>query len=108
MLTKEQIVSAPRTSETFKAWGGEVRISELSGTDLMAYEAGVQEEEKFAQNCARLLCFALVDAEGQRIFGDDDAHLLLAKDAQTLTRLGVAAMRINTMRMQDLEAAEKK
>lgn len=108
MLTKEQIAAASRHYETFQAWGGEVHIAELSATDLLAYEAGMQDAGKPLDNFVRLLCYTLVDESGARIFGDDDIALLFARDARTLMRLGVASMRINTLRMQDLDAAEKK
>lgn len=95
-------------------WGGKVRLRSLSGRDRETWEnyvyhltAKPPEERNLGDFRARLLVLALVDAKGNRLFNDDEVHLLAEKNAQVLQRLFERAQRLSGIGQAELEAAEK-
>lgn len=56
---------------------------------------------------ARLVTLTLVDAEGKRVLGDDDAEALGEKSAAVIARLFDTAQRVNALSADEVKALEK-
>lgn len=82
-------------------WGGEVRVIGLSGTDRDAYEAtfvdakGKPAIQRLRNVRAKLLVKCLVDEDGKRLFTDDKAQVLGAKNGAVVDRLFDVARRLS-------------
>ncbi len=82
-------------------WGGEVRVIGLSGTDRDAYEAefvdakGKPAVQRLRNVRAKLLVKCLVDEEGNRLFADNQAKALGAKNGAVVDRLFDVARRLS-------------
>lgn len=74
-------------------WGGDVIVRNLTGTERDSYEASmqVQRGNRFEPNPvgarARLVVRACIDEDGKRLFADNQADALSAKNADVLDRL---------------------
>lgn len=103
MLTRDAILQAQKLkTETVPApgWGGDVIISEISAPDRLTLFRDYQslagsEQEKDLAAMAMLVVRCIVDGEGKRIFSDDDASLLMAKNLDTLRQVFAAASALN-------------
>lgn len=110
--TSKEAVSVPE-------WGiddGLVFIKTLSAKDRDNWETSMvsvdMERKKvrkvnMANMRARLVVLTLVDAEGKRIFGDDDANQLGEKSAAVIARLFDVAQRVNGLSQEEVKALEK-
>jgi hypothetical protein len=109
MLSRDEILAAddlPTESVKVKAWGGEVRVRALSGTEMEAF-SDWQEKTKPGRvlSMAGFVACSIVDAKGERVFTIDDAPKLAKKNPDALAEVFQAAMRL---RKQTGEAIEKK
>lgn len=74
-------------------WGGDVIVRNLTGTERDSYEASmqVQRGNRYEPNPvgarARLVVRACIDEDGKRLFADNQADALSAKNADVLDRL---------------------
>lgn len=105
MLTKDQILTADdRRIETVDVpeWGGPVGIKLLTLAELDA----IQQASKGKNNAAAIAVRIIVDAEGNRIFTDDDAARLANKSMKAVTRVINAFNELNGFEDEAIEAAE--
>lgn len=56
---------------------------------------------------ARLVVLTLVDADGKRVLGDEDADALGEKSAAVIARLFDVAQRVNALSADEVKALEK-
>jgi len=110
--TSKEAVSVPE-------WGiddGLVFIKTLSAKDRDNWETSMvsvdMERKKvrkvnMANMRARLVVLTLVDVDGKRIFGDDDADQLGEKSAAVIARLFDVAQRVNGLSTEEVKALEK-
>lgn len=113
MLTRDQILSAsdrPTEEVSVPEWGGTVLVRALSGAERDAYESGIvtvsnsgTQRVNLANLRARLVAMACVDAEGKRLFSDEDAAALGDKSAAALERVFDAARRLSGLTEGDVE-----
>lgn len=100
--------------EPVSAWGQSFFLRAMTGAERTQYDfamfSGDGEERAMdtANIRARMIAFCSVDADGVRIFTDDDVEALAKKNGATLQRLAVIAMRLNEMSAGTAEATEKK
>lgn len=117
-LTREQILhSNPRSYKDVRApeLGGTIRVQSLTGKEFEDYQAtnrGKPDKNGnvptiFAGSVARLLVRCIVDQEGKRIFGDDDAPALAEANAAALNRLFRAACKLNGIGESEMEEMVK-
>lgn len=104
LLTAAQIEAADdRKHEDVhvEEWGGEVRVIGLSGTDRDSYEAsfvdakGKPATQRLRNIRAKLLVKCLVNEDGIRLFADDQAKTLGAKNGAVVDRLFDVARRLS-------------
>lgn len=82
-------------------WGGTVRVIGLTGTDRDAYEAsfvdakGKPAAQRLRNIRAKLLVKCLVGEDGKRLFTDDKAQVLGAKNGAVVDRLFDVARRLS-------------
>lgn len=116
ILTRDQILEAvdlPIETVSVPEWGGEVMVRGLTGTQREMLEAnmisskGKPIEEKMRNMRARLLCMAIVDADGNTVFSQDDVEALGKKSAEALDRVFEIARRLSGFTKADLEEASK-
>ena len=117
ILTRDAILSVPDLkTERIRVpeWGGEVIVRSLTGGERTAYEAAVSRmDDKGNVRVnrgivrARLVVLSVVDETGQRVFRDDDAAALNAKNAAAIERIFDVARRLSGMTPQDVEELEK-
>jgi hypothetical protein len=105
MLSRDDILAAPDLATDqvkVEAWGGEVRIRELSAAEMeefSAWQETLKADGKSARilSMAGLLVFCIVDQDGNRLFTLDDAPKLAGKNTKALTTVFAAACRLNGM-----------
>jgi len=93
-------------------WGVKVYLRTLTGAERDAFEGGLMKGKgknrapDLANLRARLVALCAVDADGKRIFADDDIHALGGKAAAPLDRLFSAAQELNSLSDKDVEELE--
>lgn len=100
----------PRHRVVIPEWGladGDVYIATLSAADRDDYEKWTFDKADGVNFRARLVARALVDAEGNRIFADEDATALGHKSAAVVSRLFHLACQANGLLKSDIEELEK-
>lgn len=114
VLSKEGILGSsdlPRELVKVPEWGGDVFVGTMTGAERDGFEAGVNADKESgdtpANVRARLAVIVVRDEAGKRIFSDADAESLGNKSCAALDRVWDVAARINRMRKEDVEAAEK-
>jgi len=114
MLTAEQILKADDSSQREKVdvpeWGGHVYVRVLSGAERDRFELIVQDgvANKATANIRASLCVrAICDAEGKRIFTDNQAANLATKSSVALDRVFEVAQRLNKLKDEDIEDLQK-
>lgn len=97
----------PRHSVALPEWGVDgLYVATLSAADRDDYESWAFGDDR-ANYRAKLVCRALVDGEGNRVFTDDDAHAVGLKSAAVVSRIFDAAVRLNGLLRSDIEELEK-
>ncbi len=111
-LTREQILSAddlPKVEVQVKEWGADatVWVRSMSGEERDRWEASLIDADggRNMENVrARLVALTAIDAAGNRLFADEDAHALGKKSAAALDRLFAASMKLNALNRQEVAA----
>lgn len=94
-------------------WNGTVRVIGLSGEDRDAYEAsfvdakGKPATQRLRNIRAKLLVKCLVDAKGNRLYTDDKAQVLGAKNGAVIDRLFDVARRLSGIGQDAVSEAKK-
>lgn len=91
---------------TIEEWGGEVRLRSLSAADRDKFEAELAQTQDLTNLRARLVCRAIVDENGTRMFSDAEAKQLGEKNANVVNYLFEAVREMNGMDDAALENAE--
>ena len=112
-LTRAQILGTSdlRIEAVFvPEWGGLVYVRSLSGKGRDAFEGSrirIKENNKVEMvhdnTRARLLALTLCDAQGTRLFTEEDIAALGEKDAAPLDRVFQVAQRLSALRPEDLD-----
>ena len=113
-LSREQILAAQdmtRVEVAVPEWGGSVFVRTMSGTDRDAFErfASDQVKEGNAGKGLRAYMVSLcaVDDSGAHLFTADDVAALTEKNGAALERIATAAMTLNKLLPDSVEAAAK-
>jgi len=115
MNLREQILAAPdskRIPVEVPEWDVTVYLRTLTGTERDAFEGGLMKGKgknrapDLTNLRARLVTLCAVDADGKRIFADDDIAALGAKAAAPLDRLFSAAQELNGLNEKDVKELE--
>lgn len=109
MLTRESILASddlPREEVAIPEWGGSVFVRTMTAGERDRFE-GWSQGDKFDRFRAKLAVLTVVDAEGRRLFSDDDVDALAAKSTKALDRIAEAAFRMNRFTKEDVEALAK-
>lgn len=94
-------------------WGGTVLIRALTGTERDAYEASMQQQRgkdivrNFANVRAKLVVKCCIDADGNRLFADQDAPALGKKSAAALDRVFEACAELSRLSNEDIDELGK-
>lgn len=104
-LTREQILAAQTerrpTRLEVPEWGGEVYIRVLTFADQVALQDSIPAERM----PIHVLMHTVVDENGQRIFGDEDAEQLMTFEFPVILRIFAEAAKLNGLSTAELEAA---
>lgn len=111
VLSREDILSADdRTAERVDVpeWDGAVLVRALSGAERDTFEQTVTDASRSGEMDmrgirAQLVALAVGDADGNRVFSDDDVEALQAKSAAALDRVFTVAQRLNNMTEEDID-----
>jgi len=113
MLKREDILSKTdlkREPLTIKEWGGDIFVSEMSGTLRDAWEQMLREKDlegKIISPRAKLIAFTVVNEKGERIFTDSDISLIGKLSSSSLDKVTNVAMRLNGLSEDAVEDAKK-
>lgn len=111
MDIKDQIKAAQdlrREEVVVPEWGVTVYLRQLSAAELDYWQvstikrAGKDVKLDMRNASARLVSLCMVDADGKRIFGDDEADALGEKSAVVLGRLFAVAQKLNGLSQADV------
>jgi hypothetical protein len=91
------------------AWGGTVRVRELTGAERDEFRAAIASDEgvPLGKFSAALLAACCINEAGARLFSMDDIAVLAAKNATALDAPAAAAMRLNGLGGNSIEEAVK-
>lgn len=112
ILGREQILQANDlvTEEiAVPEWGGAVLVRSLTGEERDAYEASVVDQRgkdtkvNLRNARAKLVAWAVVDEQGERIFTQADVQALGKKNASALQRVFDVAMRLAGISEADIK-----
>lgn len=125
-LTKDAIEKAPDLqSEPVEVpeWNGTVLVRGLTAADkdkLMQAASidappgkrdadgnPIEKEVDISVYRLQVVARSLVDQSGTRLFGDDEIHLLGAKDSEAVERIFRVAQRLSKLRREDVEGYVK-
>lgn len=112
LLSKSSILQAADLQHEdlpMPQWGGTVRVRTMTGQERDEFRMAVSAEGgvPVGQFNAALLLVTLVDEAGERLFTPDDMAALQKKNAATLDRLALVAVRLNGLGGQAVEGAVK-
>lgn len=91
-------------------WGGDAFIRTMSGGERDSWEMYAAKQLEKTNNVnlrARLASLTLCDEKGNRLFKDDQVQALSKKSAKALDRVYEAAIKLNKLSDEDIEALEK-
>ena len=107
-LTREAILSAedaPLEAVDVPEWGGTLYVRSMNGIERDSFDSWLVEvpaDERTNQR-GRIVALCACDAEGARLFTDDDINALGHKSAEALSRVADTAMRLNALSASDVE-----
>jgi hypothetical protein len=113
MLKREEILSKTELKKetvTVEEWGGDVIVSEMSGTTRDGWEQAVREKDasgRLVSPRAKLIVFTVVDEKGNRIFKDDDIEAIGKLSSEALEKIIAVAMRLNGLGADEINKAKK-
>jgi hypothetical protein len=110
-LSRDAILAARdcrREAVRVPEWGGTVFVKVMSGADRDAFEQSVQDRRalgKVGENMrALVVVHSVVDDAGKQLFTEADLDALGAKNYLALDRIVNAALRLNKLNDEQLEA----
>lgn len=83
-----------------------VRLRTLTHDELMAYTDEIKDPEKAKQGNVLIVVRSAVKADGSPLFTHAQAAGLRMKSAKAFSRLARAAIKLNGVRQQEVEAAK--
>lgn len=118
MLTRGAILGAQDLASEMldvPEWGGQVRVRELSAAQMAAFKArsvdAVDTNSRTVKDGAALFALScwvvaqgVVDADGARVFGDEDVDALGGKSDQVIERLAERILGLSGAGMKREEA----
>lgn len=116
---REQILAQPDLTQVpvdvSEFWSGlddQLYVRKMSAAERSSYELSMDfNDEGTPQDRlniqTKLAVRALVDKDGDRIFGDDDLDLLAAKNSEALQMIFEAAAEVNGLTKDSIRALEK-
>lgn len=110
LLTREQILKNNELKyEVVEAFGGEVRVSVMSGRAKDMFEASVNEGGKInTKNIrAKLAAATMVDENGKLLFNEQDIEALGNLSSSDLDKVVTVAQRLNTLTDDDVDKLAK-
>ena len=112
-LSKEDILAIPLPEEVVDTAWGPIRLRGMSSAERDAFEMSMlekapdgtlREKKDFLKNArARLLVRCIVGDDGERLFSDDEADDLGAKDGRVLNKLWDVARKLCGLSPEDIE-----
>lgn len=111
LLSKSDILSGSSCkTEEVKAFGGTVRLMEMSGNMRDEYEtllfSNSSKDDKPKMIRSTLLVYTIVDENNNRIFSEGDVESLGNMPIRDLQKLYNSAIKLNAMSEKDLEDLE--
>ena len=108
MLSREQILALSGTSKTHIVNVknvGDVGIRIMTGTEREAYEQQIFKDGKVTHEHlrAKLLAKVLCDADGKRMFTDDDIAAVSELPAPVVIALFESAQKLNSLTKDDVD-----
>lgn len=106
MINKQDIFAVddrPMQPVDVPEWGGGIFVRAMSGLERDTYEGGLLERrglpmrEKLKNTRAELVVLCVVDEDGNRLFSDEDIDPVSGKNAEVLTRIAMAASKLNKL-----------
>jgi len=101
-LNRDEILGkADIKREQVEAWGGEVWVKGLTGAERDKWEGsivvmhGKDQTVNFSNIRAKLCAMTICDADGKRLFTDNDVVFLSEKAADELQKVFVVAQRLS-------------
>lgn len=110
MIGRDAIIAAgdlPVAAVECPEWGGTVHVRMMTAGERMAFFDIASAKQSEMQAQARLCAFTLCDADGTRMFGNDDGPLLAAKSAVVVGRVAQAAWDLNELGAEHRKARAK-
>ena len=113
MLKREEILSKTSLKTetlTIEEWGGDIIISEMSGTTRDIWEQALRKRDvagNIISPRAKLVAFTVVDEKGERIFKEDDVDSIGKLSSSSLEKICLVAMRLNGLGSDDIDKAKK-
>lgn len=104
----EILAVSDRTIESVEVpeWGRSVRLKTMSGDLRDAFDTFMSQNKRDTFRAA-LLVRCICDANGERLFKDEDADALNKKSAAALERLFQKAWTMNGLGREAVESAKK-
>lgn len=111
ILTADQILAANDLGNRLQTvsvpeWGGDVCIRVMTAGERDAHELEwMQNKDRGVSDFrSKLLVRVLADAEGKRLFTDQQIAALREKSAAVVNRLWMLAMKVNALTQEDVDS----
>ncbi len=96
----EEIVAVPE-------WGGDVRLVEMNAHEATEFSDKLELIKGQKDGMYLMLIYSAKDADGNRLFKNEDIDALRAKSMDVLNRLQLLALRLNKMDAKSKAALKK-
>lgn len=110
MTIAEEILAASDTSlQPVTAWGKSLFVKNMTGTERDSFETAIMKDGKVNTEMfrAKLVVRTLVDAEGKRVFTDEQTAALSAKSAAEIDKVFTVAQKLNGLSPTDVDELTK-
>lgn len=91
-------------------WGVTLHVKTLSGAErakLRSISDALSKSGRESEADTHLLILSACDAQGNKVFNDNDFTALNEKNASVITRVAMAALKVNGLGEQAVEEAKK-
>lgn len=109
-LTRDAILAADdlkaKRVET-PEWAGHVFVRPMTAGERDAFDLFITEHRGHAKIRAYIVALCAVDADGKRLFTEGDVDVLDGKASAPMTRVFMAARKLNKLFVEDIEDAAK-
>lgn len=105
LLSKEQIFAAQDLQSVdvdVPEWGGQVKVKSMSAIDRINFEK-VQEGLQNSELIIQLVLLTCIDADGNRLFNNDDLTKLQEKSPNVILRIFNEAIKLNLLNDKKIE-----